>query len=91
MARIIKGSMIDKQGQFFLVHFLKGFLMVGKRRPIYQLAISNSNHIGTNIFFIVLSFSGLLNVGDVIKEVNGQPVKNNPEKVQKILVCSIRI
>lgn len=28
---------------------------------------------------------GLLNVGDVIKEVNGQPVKNNPEKVQKIL------
>ena len=24
----------------------------------------------------------------MIKEVNGQPVKNNPEKVQKILVCS---
>ncbi|XP_028393476.1 MAGUK p55 subfamily member 2-like [Dendronephthya gigantea] len=28
---------------------------------------------------------GLLNVGDVIKEVNGQPVKNDPEKVQNIL------
>lgn len=41
VARIMKGSMIDKQG--------------------------------------------LLNVGDIIKEVNGQPVKNNPEKVQKIL------
>ena len=25
-------------------------------------------------------------MGDIIKEVNGQPVKNNPEKVQNILV-----
>ena len=40
-------------------------------------------------FPLIGLFPGLLNVGDVIKEVNGQPVKNNPEKVQKILVCNI--
>ena len=29
-------------------------------------------------------------MGDIIKEVNGQPVKNNPEKVQNILVRNAR-